>query len=85
MTNLTIHNIDESIANNLRVQAQQHGRSIEEEVRKILRQAFSDTSHETVGLGSKISKRFTEIGGVELPHPTRSLPRQSATFGETHY
>lgn len=83
MTNLTIHNIDESIANNLRVLAQQHGQTIEEEVRQILRQAFSDASHETIGLGSKISQRFTEIGGVELPQPTRSLPRQSAGHGET--
>lgn len=82
MTNLTIHNLDESIANNLRVLAQQHGQSIEEEVRKILRQACSDISHETIGLGSKISLRFSEIGGVELPQPTRSLPRQSASFGE---
>jgi plasmid stability protein len=83
MTNLTIHNIDESIANNLRVLAQQHGQTIEEEVRQILRQAFSEPSHETIGLGSKISKRFMEIGGVELPQPTRSLPRQPASFGET--
>jgi len=84
MTNLTIHNIDESIANNLRVLAQQHGQSIEEEVRQILRQTFSDKSRETSGLGSKISKRFTEIGGVDLPQPTRSLPRQSANFGEAN-
>ena len=83
MTNLTIHNIDESIANNLRVLAQQHGQTIEEEVRQILRQAFSEPSHETIGLGSKISKRFMEVGGVELSQPTRSLPRQSARFGET--
>ena len=82
MANLTIHNIDESIANNLRALAQQHGLSIEEEVQQILRQAFSNKSQGTTGLGSKISKRFSEIGGIELPQPTRSLPRQSANFGE---
>lgn len=82
MANLTIHNIDESIANNLRALAQQHGQSIEEEVHQILRQAFFNKSQGTNGLGSKISKRFSEIGGIELPQPSRSLPRQSANFGE---
>jgi plasmid stability protein len=84
MANLTIHNIDESITNNLRVLAQQHGQTIEEEVRQILRQTVSESSRGTIGLGSKISKRFTEIGGVELPQPTRAQPRQSASFGETN-
>jgi len=84
MVNLTIHNLDESITKNLLVLAQQHGQSIEEEVRHILHRAISDTSHKTSGLGSRISKRFTEIGGVELPQPSRSLPRQPANFGEAN-
>ena len=84
MANLTIHNLDESITNNLRVQAQQHGQSIEEEVRQILRLTFADSSSDASALGSKISKRFTEIGGVELPQPVRFLPRQSPNFGEAN-
>lgn len=82
MTNLTIHNLDESIAHNLRELAQQHGQTIEEEVRQILRRKFTETAHGTGALGSKISKRFTEIGGVELPQSSRSLPRQTPGFGE---
>ena len=84
MANLAIHNLDESITNNLRVQAQQHGQSIEEEVRQILRLTFADSSSDASGLGSKISKRFAEIGGVDLPQPIRSLPRQSSNFGEVN-
>lgn len=84
MTNLTIHNLDESLTNNLRIHAQQHGQTVEEEARQILRLAFSEPSQKTGGLGSKISKRFIEIGGVELPQPTRSLPRQPVNFGETN-
>lgn len=84
MANLTIHNLDESIANNLSMQAQQHGQSVEDEARQILRRAFSDTAHKANGLGSKISKRFMEVGGVELPQPLRSQPRQSADFGEAN-
>lgn len=83
MTNLTIHNLDESLANSLRIHARRHGQTIEEEARQILRLAFSEPSQKTGGLGSKISKRFTEIGGVELPQPVRSLPRQPVSFGET--
>lgn len=84
MANLTIHNLDESLTNNLRIHAQQHGQTVEEEARQILRLAFSEPSQKTGGLGSKISKRFTEIGGVELPQPSRSLPRQPANFGEAN-
>lgn len=84
MINLTIHNLDESLTNNLRVHAQQHGQTIEEEARQILRLAFSEPSQKTGGLGSKISRRFTEIGGVELPQPARSLPRQPVHFGESN-
>ena len=84
MTNLTIHNLDESLTNILRVHAQQHGQSIEEEARQILRLAFSEPSQKGSGLGSKISKRFTEVGGVELPQPARSLPRQPVNFGDTN-
>jgi plasmid stability protein len=84
MANLTIHNLDESIANNLSMQAQQHGQSVEDEARQILRLAFSDTAQKASGLGSKITKRFKEVGGVELPLPIHSQPRQSADFGETN-
>jgi plasmid stability protein len=82
LANLTIHNIDESIANNLRALAKQYGELIEEEVQQILLQAFSKKSHTTTGLGSKISERFIEFGRVKLPQPIRSLPRQSANFCE---
>ncbi|MDP4029625.1 MAG: hypothetical protein Q8P42_11770 [Gallionella sp.] len=84
MTNLTIHNLDESLRDNLRIHAQQHGQTIEEEARQILRLAFFEPSQKTGGLGSRISKRFTEIGGVELPQPVRSLPRHPVDFGETN-
>lgn len=84
MANLIIHNLEESITKNLLARAQQHGQSIEEEARQILRLTFAESSNDAGGLGSKISKRFAEIGGVELPQPVRSLPRQSPNFGETN-
>jgi plasmid stability protein len=84
MANLIIHNLEESITNNLLARAQKHGQSVEDEVRQILRLTFAESSSDVSGLGSKISKRFTEIGGVELPQPVRSLPRQSPNFGEAN-
>ena len=75
MSNLTIHNLEDSVTQNLRALAQQHGHSVEEEVRQILRSAFFEASRNTNKLGSKISQRFTELGGIELPQPNRSLPR----------
>jgi len=56
MTNLTIHNLDELLTNNLRIHARQHGQTVEEEARQILRLAFSEPSQKTSGLDSKISK-----------------------------
>ena len=29
----------------------------------------------TVGLGTRIARRFSEVGGVDLPEVARSLPR----------
>lgn len=53
--------LDESLANNLRIHAQQHGQTVEEEARQILHLAFSQPAQKTGGLGSKISKRFREL------------------------
>lgn len=48
MTTLTIHNIDDDMERSLHVHAQAHGRSLEEEVKNILRQALMSTPKEEV-------------------------------------
>lgn len=75
MASLTIRNIEESLKGGLRKSAAHHGRSMEEEARQILRRALL---HEKAskGLGSRISKRFSAVGGVDLPEPIRSRPRR---------
>ncbi len=74
MASLTIRNIDDSLKASLRMSAASHGRSMEEEARQILRQ-FLLREKSSVGLGSRIARRFAAVGGVELPEVTRSIPR----------
>ena len=74
MASLTLRNIDESLKANLRMVAAANGRSMEEEARQILKQFLLQRRCST-GIGSRISKRFSEAGGVVLPDIARSSPR----------
>jgi antitoxin FitA len=58
---LILRNIEESIKARLERQAIRHGRSVEEEVRDILRNALGDEERPTP-LGSRIHQRFARIG-----------------------
>lgn len=79
VASLTIRNLDDSLKTTLRLRAARHGRSMEEEARQLLRQALVRDRPST-GLGSRISRRFTAAGGVDLPDAMRSIPRQPPTF-----
>ena len=74
MASLTIRNIEDSLKECLRVRAARHGRSMEEEARQVLRQSLL-REKSTIGLGTRIARRFSEVGGVDLPEVARSLPR----------
>ncbi len=75
MAGLTIRNIDESLKTELRLSAAKNGRSMEEEVRQILRQFLLEKRCGR-GIGSRIASRFDAVGGVDLPESSRSVPRQ---------
>ena len=74
MASMTIRNLDEDIKQRLRVQAAEHGRSMEEEARAILRTALSEAASPT-NLAQAIRARFAPLGGVELDIPPRELGR----------
>ena len=80
MAALTIRNIDDSIKVSLRVRAAQHGRSMEEEARRILAQALRDTDTASAerALGSRLHEHFTGLGDV--PVPTRRVARAAPDF-----
>ena len=70
MATLTIRDLDDELKTRLRVRAAANGRSMEAEVRAILRETL--TKPDPVGgLGSRIHQRFAEIGGVDLELPER--------------
>lgn len=70
MAQLVVRNIEESVKTKLQRRAKRHGRSMEEEVREILRDATKDEAKSRKGLGTEIAELFRGIGlapGEELP------------------
>ena len=74
MASMTIRNLDEDIKQRLRVQAAEHGHSMEEEARAILRTALIEAASPT-NLAQAIRARFAPLGGVELDIPPHELGR----------
>jgi plasmid stability protein len=72
MTSLTIHNIDDDMKRSLHLHAQAHGRSIEEEVKDILRQTLMSKPTE-IPFGSRLKARFEGCAVNALPLPARSI------------
>jgi len=81
MAMLTIRNIDESLKIKLKMMAAQQGVSMEEQARRILRNAVQPDSHKK-GLGSRIHHRFTKVDGMEFEQPERSPARPAPDFSD---
>lgn len=74
MASITVRNLDDDLKRRLRVRAAENGRSMEAEVREILRHAVSPPSAPQ-NLGQSIHERFAAIGGVELSPVQRGPSR----------
>ena len=81
MASITIRNLDDTVKARLRMAAARHGCSMEEEVRRILRQTLMIHDIPTQ-LGTRINQRFVKIGGTDLPDPDRSEPRSAPGFDD---
>jgi antitoxin FitA len=57
-----VRNIESSVKTRLQRRAKQHGRSMQEEVRDILRNAVNEPDVPSAGLGSEISSLFAKVG-----------------------
>lgn len=79
MASITIRNLDEDLKRRLRVRAAEHGRSMEEEARAILRTVIDEAAPPR-DLGQAIHRRFQELGGVELELPPREPMREPPSF-----
>lgn len=73
MASITIRNLEDPLKIKLRIRAAQHGRSMEDEARQILRTALTEERQPSADLGRTIRRRFAPIGGIELP-PTEREP-----------
>ena len=62
MAQLVVRKIEDSVKKRLQKRAERHGRSMEEEVRDILRNAVKGDNRSPVGLGTRIANRFRNIG-----------------------
>ena len=78
MATITVRNLNEETKRKLRQQAARHGHSMEEEVRRILDRAVTQTDQQ--GLGTWIHLQFAKLGGVELEIPPRSPVRPAPDF-----
>ena len=82
MAQLVVRELENEVKARLQRRARQHGRSMEEEVRSILRQAVASEGQATKGLGSRIVERFRGIGlTIELPE-LRGEQARPAVFDE---
>jgi plasmid stability protein len=73
---MTIRNIDDQLKARLRVQAAQHGRSMEDEARDILRAALSSEAAQAQSLVETIRARIEPLGGVDLDIAPREPLRE---------
>ena len=70
MAQLVVRNLENAVKAKLQRRAKRNGRSMEEEVREILRDAAKEEGTQRKGLGSEIAARFRDIGlqpGEEIP------------------
>lgn len=81
MASITIRQLGDETKRRLRVRAAQHGRSMEEEAREILRGALARAPAGTLDLGACIRARVGPLGGVDLDIAPREPVREPPDLG----
>ena len=62
MAQFVVRNIEEEVKERLQRRAARHGRSMEEEIREIMRDAVKRDHEPTDGLGTEIAQLFAKVG-----------------------
>ena len=76
MPQFVVRNLEESVTRRLKRRAERHGRSMEEEVRHILRNAVREVKPGAVRLGTRIAARFQKIGlDSDIPEVRGEAPK----------
>jgi plasmid stability protein len=77
-----VRNLEESVKLRLQRRAQHHGRSLEEEVRDILRKTAAEDEKRSVGLGTKLASLMEGSGIKFTVEEVRGNPVEPAAFDE---
>lgn len=82
MAQFVVRQLEDDLKARLKRRAARHGRSMEAEVREILRAAASEKNRPIIKLGSRIAARFRDVGlQGDLPEVRGQTPRP-AEFGK---
>ena len=81
MASITIRNLDDKLKQNLRVRAAQNSRSMEDEVRDILRNTLGTVERGHSNLAEAVRRRFASFGGIDITVLSRELVREPPSFG----
>ena len=73
MSSLTIRNLDDATKQRLRIRAARHGVSMEEEVRRILKEVLR-TAEGPSEFGKRLRDRFAGLATEEFAVPERHMP-----------
>jgi plasmid stability protein len=84
---LIVRNIETEVKSRLQRRAKRHGRSMEEEVRDILRNALKQEDAPTGGLGTEIASLFRKVGlDMDIPELRgHEIKRTSSDRGTAHH
>ncbi|MGH8703724.1 MAG: FitA-like ribbon-helix-helix domain-containing protein [Burkholderiales bacterium] len=76
MAQFIVRHLEEEVKARLKRRAERHGRSMEDEVRQILRNAVKEENKPVARLGSRIAARFRKAGlTADLPELRGQTPR----------
>ncbi len=81
MAQFVVRSIESAVKQRLQRRAARHGRSMEEEVREILRSAVHEEEEPSGGLGTEIAALFTRTGLAADIAELRGHKLKPATFG----
>jgi plasmid stability protein len=80
MAQLVVRNLEDSVKTRLQRRARRHGRSMEEEIREILRSAANEKEKAKGGLGTEIASLFRGKGYDFEVQELRGYPVKPVDF-----
>ena len=80
MASITVRNLDDGLKRRLRIRAAEHGSSMEQETRDILKAALDEDAAPPKNLGTAIHELFRSFGVEKLEIPPRESIRELPQF-----